>query len=34
MTETPKRVIFTMGGKSGIAKTGVVVGLAVQDSEA
>lgn len=28
MTETPKRVIFTMGGKGGVGKTGVVVALA------
>ena len=28
MTETPKRVIFTMGGKGGVGKTGVVVTLA------
>jgi MinD-like ATPase involved in chromosome partitioning or flagellar assembly len=28
MTETPKRVIFTMGGKGGVGKTGLVVALA------
>ena len=25
MTTTPKRVVFTMGGKGGVGKTGVIV---------
>jgi MinD superfamily P-loop ATPase len=28
MTESSKRVVFTMGGKGGVGKTGVVVALA------
>ncbi len=28
MTTTPKRVVFTMGGKGGVGKTGVIVALA------
>jgi len=28
MTEFSKRVVFTMGGKGGVGKTGVVVALA------
>ena len=28
MTEYSKRVVFTMGGKGGVGKTGVVVALA------
>lgn len=28
MTEISKRVVFTMGGKGGVGKTGVVVALA------
>ena len=27
MTESSKRVVFTMGGKGGVGKTGVVVAL-------
>jgi Mrp family chromosome partitioning ATPase len=28
MTEYSKRVVFTMGGKGGVGKTGVIVALA------
>jgi Mrp family chromosome partitioning ATPase len=28
MTDSSKRVVFTMGGKGGVGKTGVVVALA------